>query len=525
MKTTLKKSIYKSRFLIAALSFVVCQSITMAQSSWNTNGNAGSFSNFIGTTNNYPFLFRTNNIERMRIQPNGFVGIGVANPLQRLDIFGNLRVRGNIYVDQNVYQQGQFDADTVDAGILNAGDITAAKVSADSIRSHVYTMDENSKFIGESKFQNSVKIQENLLIGENANNETLEKFEVRGGNSKFEGDVNVIGHLKIPNINEYLNGYPQTSGSFRLLSVDENGEFRPTTVEVKYSSCPSNPVLAWKARPGEALMSFSDGTTLYGPNLNHPDDIIKCPLEGNVGIGTFTPNYKLDILGDVNASGYFINGVPFSTLWQNSGNGHIKYNGGNVGIGTDNPTEKLHVNGNVTIGNENNNNQNFKLDIFGKTAINTDGTNLFELASENYVGRIKSQKSIALFLDKDNTNTDDEFVVFTNGNSYSNATPLLTIKSNFHSKFNGTVHAKAVLVCSTGWCDYVFEPEYKLKSLYEVEDFILKNKHLPDVPSAKEIGQNEADVFELLKIQMKKIEELTLYNIQMQKQIDELKNK
>ncbi|MFN5629315.1 MAG: hypothetical protein ACK48W_08505, partial [Bacteroidota bacterium] len=97
MKTTLKKSIRKSRFLLAVLSFVVCQSITMAQTSWNTNGNAGSFSNFIGTTNNYPFLFRTNNVERMRIQPNGFVGIGVANPTQRLDIFGNLRVRGNIY--------------------------------------------------------------------------------------------------------------------------------------------------------------------------------------------------------------------------------------------------------------------------------------------------------------------------------------------------------------------------------------------------------------------------------------------
>jgi hypothetical protein len=153
MKTTLKKSICKSRFLLALLSFVVCQSITMAQTSWNTNGNAGSFSNFIGTTNNFPFLFRTNNVERMRIQPNGFVGIGVANPLQRLDIFGNLRVRGNIYVDQNVYQQGQFDADTVDAGVLNAGDISATKVSADSIRGHVYTMDENSKFVGERKFR------------------------------------------------------------------------------------------------------------------------------------------------------------------------------------------------------------------------------------------------------------------------------------------------------------------------------------------------------------------------------------
>ena len=97
------------------------------------------------------------------------------------------------------------------------GDISAAKVFADSIRGHVYTMDENSKFIGESKFQNSVKIQENLLIGENANNETSEKFEVRGGNAKFDGDVNIMGSVKITSIYDNLNGYPPATASVPLV--------------------------------------------------------------------------------------------------------------------------------------------------------------------------------------------------------------------------------------------------------------------------------------------------------------------
>jgi hypothetical protein len=208
MKTTLKKSICKSRFLLALLSFVVCQSITMAQTSWNTNGNAGSFSNFIGTTNNFPFLFRTNNVERMRIQPNGFVGIGVANPLQRLDIFGNLRVRGNIYVDQNVYQQGEFASDSIDAGLIQASTLSAAKINTDSLKAYVFLMDEMSKFVGTAKFEETAEFERYLRaklgieIGEETNPTNYTeptdpdlKLEVKNGKSRFQGHVDGIGAI------------------------------------------------------------------------------------------------------------------------------------------------------------------------------------------------------------------------------------------------------------------------------------------------------------------------------------------
>jgi hypothetical protein len=74
-----------------------------------------------------------------------------------------------------------------------------------------------------------------------------------------------------------------------------------------------------------------------------------------------------------------------------------------------------------------------------------------------------------------------------------------------------------------GWCDYVFAPEYKLRSLGEVEAFIKKNKHLPEVPSEKEVYEEGISVTEMLQIQMKKIEELTLYAIQQQKELEELR--
>ena len=75
----------------------------------------------------------------------------------------------------------------------------------------------------------------------------------------------------------------------------------------------------------------------------------------------------------------------------------------------------------------------------------------------------------------------------------------------------------------TSWADYVFKDDYKLKPLFEVESFINKNGHLPNVPSAEEVENGGIELGEITKIQQEKIEELTLYIIEQQKQIDELK--
>ncbi len=89
---------------------------------------------------------------------------------------------------------------------------------------------------------------------------------------------------------------------------------------------------------------------------------------------------------------------------------------------------------------------------------------------------------------------------------------------------NGTIRAKEIRV-NTDWADFVFEKEYKLRPLAEVEKYILEHKHLPEIPSAKEIEGTEGglNVGEMSKLFMQKIEELTLYMIEAQKQIDTLK--
>jgi hypothetical protein len=74
------------------------------------------------------------------------------------------------------------------------------------------------------------------------------------------------------------------------------------------------------------------------------------------------------------------------------------------------------------------------------------------------------------------------------------------------------------------WPDYVFREEYDLMTLPELDRFIKQNGHLPEVPPAEEIEDGGFEVGEMQKLMMKKIEELSLYVIQQQQEIEELKN-
>ncbi|WP_158800292.1 hypothetical protein [Pedobacter sp. L105] len=89
---------------------------------------------------------------------------------------------------------------------------------------------------------------------------------------------------------------------------------------------------------------------------------------------------------------------------------------------------------------------------------------------------------------------------------------------------NGNIHTKEVNVDVNGWADYVFKNEYSLLPLSEVKTYIDKNQHLPDMPSESELVKSGLNVGEMNKILTKKVEELTLYLIENQKELQELKN-
>jgi len=73
------------------------------------------------------------------------------------------------------------------------------------------------------------------------------------------------------------------------------------------------------------------------------------------------------------------------------------------------------------------------------------------------------------------------------------------------------------------WSDYVFDKSYELRSIEEMEKFIEQNHHLPDVPSAKELGEKGVDMVSMDATLLKKIEELSLYVIQLNEELKVVK--
>lgn len=87
----------------------------------------------------------------------------------------------------------------------------------------------------------------------------------------------------------------------------------------------------------------------------------------------------------------------------------------------------------------------------------------------------------------------------------------------------GIICERVTVISDVPSSDYVFEPNYYLRPLSELELFIQTNKHLPEVKSADEFAEEGYDIGAMDDVLLRKVEELTLYIIQMQKEIDSLK--
>jgi hypothetical protein len=86
---------------------------------------------------------------------------------------------------------------------------------------------------------------------------------------------------------------------------------------------------------------------------------------------------------------------------------------------------------------------------------------------------------------------------------------------------NGTIRSQKVIAEVNGWPDYVFVESYNLMQLSELRVYINRHGHLPDIPSAEQVKNDGLDLGELVKLQMQKIEELTLYILALEERFNE----
>ncbi len=97
---------------------------------------------------------------------------------------------------------------------------------------------------------------------------------------------------------------------------------------------------------------------------------------------------------------------------------------------------------------------------------------------------------------------------------------VLTINGDGITLGDGMGFQVSCSTCSFPWPDFVFESDYDLLPLGELQSYIKKNKHLPEVPSAKEVEKDGIDLVEMNRILLKKVEELTLYLIDQNEQLE-----
>jgi hypothetical protein len=213
---------------------------------------------------------------------------------------------------------------------------------------------------------------------------------------------------------------------------------------------------------------------------------------------------------------------------------------GNVGIGIENPQSKLEVNGNIKVGINGkveigDNCTDAKLSVMSSGSAgltkafairNTDSYRIFEVDD---IGNVSINGTISTFsndpvkmakLYVGTGNFDPAYNFQAVGNAQINGTTDIT--SNL--KVHGTIYTTEVLITDpTSWPDFVFDKNYKLSSLTEISQYIKKYGHLPEVPSKSEVEKDGIKLVEMQKIMLKKVEELTLHLIELEKKNDILK--
>jgi len=90
---------------------------------------------------------------------------------------------------------------------------------------------------------------------------------------------------------------------------------------------------------------------------------------------------------------------------------------------------------------------------------------------------------------------------------------------------DGIVFAREVRVTALNWADYVFDERYELMSLDDLKDYVTTYRHLPEIPTAADVAISGVSLGEMQVALLKKIEELTLYAIQLSDQNAELQKR
>jgi len=420
--------------LIFTLFFISAFFCSAHSQNWLTAGNSGTTSSdFIGTTDNQPLLFRTNNIQRFSISADGKTVAGTGAPAY--DAIFTVRAGSSSQGSKIVLDGSNSSPNPGLVIYTTSANHYYPSISFESSNWGTSTINQyeglwHSVPVGKrySWVIGTVRAMRlttngNLLIGTETENTARLKLSGSGGMlAEFTDAGTTAGYIRIRNSGtDYTDMGLEGSG---LVSLKSNG------TAFLYGNSAGSVNIGSSTTDASAKLSVTSTTQGFLPPrmTTTQKNAISSPAAGLMVYDNTLGKYNY-----YNGSSWQELGAGASQ-WTSSG-ANISYATGNVGIGTNAIAEhKLAVNGSI-------------------------------------------------------------------------------VAEKVRVKLYGT------------WPDYVFEKEYKIPSLEDVEAFIKKNKHLPGVPSANAVEKEGLDLGDNQAVLLKKIEELTLYIIEQNKKIEEQNKK
>ena len=511
---------------------------------WTSNGNSSSNpdSQFIGTIDSNAFVFRTNNLERIRVEATGIIamkaGVRINNfaghgmQIVYADASGNLRLGDPITHDPN--------------GVPNT----------------LYNCSGDGLSITEVPWKRET-IGKVFLCGE----------KVGINNPNPSEDLDVIGTIKASTLGSTGSGSLSTSG---IVIANGDGKLdklpNGTTNQVLSISGWINPqnLGQWSVGTNPNNIYYSGGSVGIGTNSPLQTLDVNGRIRVNYGViqkGTTSTISAITTTADLglyslNAGDYMrfvTNGSPFRFFTDPdlgtapSGNGSVFTieSNGNVGIGTSSAASKLHIKGTgstdavlliepgqwsavgdygeIRFGNSSHfirGEYSRGITIYDANQISLMGGNVGIGTTPNYkldvsgtvnaLGYLLNGLPLSTSQWQDNSSN----IYFDNGGgNVSIGTTDATYKLNVC----GAIHSTEVKVDASGWCDFVFENDYLRMSFQEQINYFKQNKHLIGMPSAKEVESKGLEVSTAMKGLTLNMEETKLDILDLYKMIVEIK--
>ncbi len=367
---------------------------------------------------------------------------------------------------------------------------------------------------------------------------------------------------------DYINSFSGL-GTYSYQTSNSSGQAYIQLFNDEYSWCDGSVTIAWQVMSTGEKNSFPDfGSTILqtltsnssnlkildkngksvptaGTSLSEKNSLLS--LENSNGNQMeINPNRIISNtnLGLVSKSSLFLSSA-YTQYFLSYGSFTMTLNNEKVGIGTTSPSTNLHVAGDgETIGQSSIANANL---LIGSTSngIGFDDNEIYKIGSELYFGtgdtnpiRLRTNKTDVMFLSSDGEvgigNIAPEEKLHISGNVkvedtlsvdaiiYANEIEVKDMSASNLNLDNSLFADKITIRTNGNTADFVFSEDYKLRDLSELENFIKAYNHLPEIPSAADMEDQGINLAEMNKLLLQKVEELTLYTIDLEKK---LKNK